>query len=130
MTPLLTLARDYLERMSNPALGVAMNESYALKFGALLLEDKLQWQLADEIKQLRDPQTLTSHGWLWLLDVIPSWGWFLLKSFAFLYLFIWVRATLPRYRYDQLMRLGWKVLIPLAIANLIVTGIVKVALLY
>src|SRR5258705_50905 len=40
--------------------------------------------------------------------------------------FIWVRATLPRYRYDQLMRLGWKVLIPLAIANLIVTGIVKV----
>jgi NADH-quinone oxidoreductase subunit H len=37
-----------------------------------------------------------------------------------------VRATLPRYRYDQLMRLGWKVLIPLAIGNLVVTGIVKV----
>ena len=47
----------------------------------------------------------------------------------FLYIFIWVRATLPRYRYDQLMRLGWKVLIPLAIANLVVTGIVKVVLL-
>ena len=46
----------------------------------------------------------------------------------FLYVFIWVRATLPRYRYDQLMRLGWKVLIPLAIANLVVTGIVKVLL--
>ena len=69
-------------------------------------------------------------AWLSFLDVIPSWGWFLLKSFAFLYLFIWVRATLPRYRYDQLMRLGWKVLIPLAIANLLVTGIVKVLLLY
>jgi NADH-quinone oxidoreductase subunit H len=40
--------------------------------------------------------------------------------------FIWIRATLPRYRYDQLMRLGWKVLLPLAIANLIVTAIVKV----
>ncbi len=38
-------------------------------------------------------------------------------------MFIWVRATLPRYRYDQLMRLGWKVLIPLAIANLVVTGV-------
>ena len=46
----------------------------------------------------------------------------------FLYVFIWIRATLPRYRYDQLMRLGWKVLIPLAIANLILTAIVKVAL--
>jgi NADH-quinone oxidoreductase subunit H len=68
-------------------------------------------------------------AWLGFLDIIPSWGWFLLKSFAFLYFFIWVRATLPRYRYDQLMRLGWKVLIPLAIANLVVTGIVKVMML-
>ena len=56
----------------------------------------------------------------------PSWMWFFLKSFVFLYLFIWIRATLPRYRYDQLMRLGWKVLIPLAIANLVLTGLVKV----
>src|SRR5437667_11640704 len=62
-------------------------------------------------------------AWLSFLDVIPSWGWFLLKSFAFLYLFIWVRATLPRYRYDQLMPLGWQVLMPLAIANLVVTGL-------
>jgi NADH-quinone oxidoreductase subunit H len=67
--------------------------------------------------------------WLSFLGIIPSWAWFLLKSFAFLYIFIWVRATLPRYRYDQLMRLGSKVLIPLAILNLVVTGIVKVMLL-
>jgi NADH-quinone oxidoreductase subunit H len=65
---------------------------------------------------------------LGFLDLIPSWTWFLIKSFVFLYIFIWVRATLPRYRYDQLMRLGWKVLIPLAILNLVVTGIVKVML--
>jgi len=79
--------------------------------------------------------TLFLGGWLrpfpnvaalHFFDVIPSWTWFLIKSFVFLYIFIWVRATLPRYRYDQLMRLGWKVLIPLAIANLVVTGIVKV----
>jgi NADH-quinone oxidoreductase subunit H len=79
--------------------------------------------------------TLFLGGWLRpfpnvaalaFLGIVPSWGWFLLKSFLFLYVFIWVRATLPRYRYDQLMRLGWKVLIPLAIANLVVTGIVKV----
>ena len=70
-----------------------------------------------------------SVGWLSFLDIIPSWAWFLLKSFFFLYVFIWVRATLPRYRYDQLMRIGWKVLIPLAIINLVVTAIVKVILL-
>ena len=82
--------------------------------------------------------TLFLGGWLRpfpnvamlrFLDVIPSWTWFLIKSFVFLYIFIWVRATLPRYRYDQLMRLGWKVLIPLAIVNLVVTGIVKVLIM-
>jgi len=79
--------------------------------------------------------TLFLGGWLppfpntaalQFLYFIPSWTWFLIKSFVFLYIFIWVRATLPRYRYDQLMRLGWKVLIPLAIVNLVVTAIVKV----
>ena len=65
---------------------------------------------------------------LWFLDYIPGWVWFLVKTFGFLYVFIWIRATLPRYRYDQLMRLGWKVLIPLGIANLVVTGIIKVLL--
>ena len=79
--------------------------------------------------------TLFLGGWLrpfpnvamlGFLGVVPGWIWFLLKSFFFLYVFIWVRATLPRYRYDQLMRIGWKVLIPLAIANLVLTGIIKV----
>jgi NADH-quinone oxidoreductase subunit H len=65
-------------------------------------------------------------AWLAWLDLIPGWVWFLLKTFAFLYVFIWIRATLPRYRYDQLMRLGWKILIPLAIANLIVSAAVRV----
>jgi NADH-quinone oxidoreductase subunit H len=66
--------------------------------------------------------------WLSFLDIIPGWIWFLLKTFVWLYIFLWVRATLPRYRYDQLMRLGWKVLIPLAIANVVVTAIFKVLL--
>ena len=74
-------------------------------------------------------------GWLRLfpnvsalsfLDLVPSWIWFVTKTFVFLCLFIWIRFTLPRYRYDQLMSLGWKVLIPSAIANLVVTGVVKV----
>jgi NADH-quinone oxidoreductase subunit H len=81
--------------------------------------------------------TLFFGGWLRpfpnvallaFLDLVPGWIWFLMKTFVFLYIFIWIRATLPRYRYDQLMRLGWKVLIPLAIANLVVSGILKVLL--
>ena len=49
---------------------------------------------------------------------------FFLKIFAFIFFFMWVRWTIPRFRYDQLMNLGWKALIPLAIANIVVTGIV------
>ena len=70
-----------------------------------------------------------SVGALAFLELIPSWVWFFGKMFVFLYLFIWIRATLPRYRYDQLMRIGWKVLIPIAIANIVVTAVVKVWLL-
>jgi len=62
------------------------------------------------------------------LEIIPGWIWLIGKMFVVLYVFIWLRATLPRYRYDQLMNLGWKVLIPIALANLMVTGIVKVVL--
>ena len=62
------------------------------------------------------------------LDFVPPWIWFVGKIFFFLYVFIWIRATLPRFRYDQLMALGWKVLIPVAIGNLVVTGVLKVLL--
>ncbi len=51
--------------------------------------------------------------------------WFVLKIYIFLFVFIWIRATLPRYRYDQLMELGWKLLIPLALANIALTGIAR-----
>ena len=52
--------------------------------------------------------------------------WFILKVYGFLFLFIWIRATLPRYRYDQLMAMGWKLLIPLALLNIFLTGLFKV----
>ena len=49
--------------------------------------------------------------------------WFVLRVFVFLFIYIWVRGTLPRFRYDQLMAFGWKFLLPLAIANLVITGV-------
>ena len=54
--------------------------------------------------------------------------WVLLKMFAFVIFFIWIRATLPRLRYDQLMSLGWKVLLPLATLNVLVTAVLVVVL--
>ncbi|HET7207126.1 MAG TPA: NADH-quinone oxidoreductase subunit NuoH [Terriglobales bacterium] len=58
-----------------------------------------------------------------LQDILPLF-WFGLKVFCFLFLYIWVRGTLPRFRYDQLMDFGWKFLFPLAVANLVVTGLI------
>ena len=51
-----------------------------------------------------------------------GWLWFLLKVGAILFFYVWMRWTLPRYRYDQLMRFGWKVLLPLSVVNLLVTA--------
>src|SRR5438067_7975315 len=59
-----------------------------------------------------------------LLQVILPVFWFVLKVFCFMLLYIWVRGTLPRFRYDQLMAFGWKFLFPLAVANLVVTAFI------
>ena len=61
----------------------------------------------------------------WLGPILPdwlAWIWFLLKVFLILFFYVWMRWTLPRYRYDQLMEFGWKWLLPLAVLNLFVTA--------
>ncbi|HEY3346335.1 MAG TPA: NADH-quinone oxidoreductase subunit NuoH [Nitrospirota bacterium] len=55
----------------------------------------------------------------------PAIWWFIIKIYVFFFIFLWLRATLPRLRYDQLMKLGWKVMIPLALANIMLTGLVR-----
>ncbi|MCE3045272.1 NADH-quinone oxidoreductase subunit NuoH [Legionella sp. 16cNR16C] len=59
--------------------------------------------------------------------IVPGFVWLLLKISFFLFVYLWVRATFPRYRYDQLMRLGWKVLIPVTIVWVMVTAFMVVA---
>lgn len=59
------------------------------------------------------------------LEKVPGLIWFAIKVYAFIFLYIWVRATLPRYRFDQLLNIGWKVLIPAGIINLIIIALVK-----
>jgi NADH-quinone oxidoreductase subunit H len=79
--------------------------------------------------------TLFWGGWLrpfpnvsalGFLDLIPPPLWFGIKVVLFLYFYLWFRASWPRYRYDQLMKLGWQFLLPLSIANVILTAIVMV----
>lgn len=64
----------------------------------------------------------------WEAPVLPGAHWLLLKMLVFLFLFVWLRATLPRLRYDQLMRLSWSVLLPLGLLNVALTALVIVAL--
>ncbi len=67
-------------------------------------------------------------GWLAPIDApllgwVPPFLWLLAKVFVIVSFFLWFRATFPRYRYDQIMRLGWKVFIPLTIVWIVVVGV-------
>ena len=72
--------------------------------------------------------TLFLGGWLPPIDSalfnwIPGWIWLAIKTFVVVTMFLWVRATFPRFRYDQIMRLGWKVFIPITLVWLVVVGL-------
>jgi NADH-quinone oxidoreductase subunit H len=72
--------------------------------------------------------TMFLGGWLPPIDIaplnwIPGWIWLGLKTFVVVTMFLWVRSTFPRFRYDQIMRLGWKVFIPVTLVWLVVVGL-------
>ncbi len=59
----------------------------------------------------------------WHGPVLPSWLWFMIKSYAMIFFILWIRWTMPRARMDKMMKFNWKFLIPLSIANILVTGV-------
>ena len=67
---------------------------------------------------MQTPEWIVSSMWFW------NWFWLFAKTFVIGTLFLWVRATFPRFRYDQIMRLGWKIFIPVALVWLVVVGLV------
>jgi len=73
-------------------------------------------------------------GWLPIISwgiflILPGWFWFVLKLVIVGFIFIWVRGTLPRYRFDQLMSLGWKVILPSSLSLVFLTVFLFLALI-
>jgi NADH-quinone oxidoreductase subunit H len=99
-----------------------MTEYGGMRFGSFLLVEYMEMLVVSGIAV-----SMFLGGWMGpgpsFLDPI----WMLVKILALLFIFIWVRATLPRLRYDQLMTLGWKILLPLATLNVLVTAVLVVA---
>jgi NADH-quinone oxidoreductase subunit H len=96
------------------------SEYSGMKFGMFFVGEYMGITLISAIIA-----TLFFGGWLGP-SFLPPVFWFFLKTFLFIGVFILLRASLPRPRYDQLMKLGWKVLFPLALVNLLITGAVLI----
>ncbi len=96
-------------------------EYSGLRFGLFFIAEYLNMITVSCLATL-----LFLGGWnaLFGLAFIPGLIWFLLKAGAFLFFYIWLRTTLPRFRYDRLMDFGWKILLPAATLNLVLTAVV------
>jgi NADH-quinone oxidoreductase subunit H len=100
-----------------------MTEYGGMRFGSYLLAEYLEMFVVSAIAA-----TFFLGGWM---GPGPGWldpVWMVVKVLALIFFFIWVRATLPRLRYDQLMSLGWKVMLPLATLNVLVTAVLVTVL--
>ncbi|ODS59095.1 MAG: NADH-quinone oxidoreductase subunit H [Acidobacteria bacterium SCN 69-37] len=99
-------------------LGAGFHSEYSgMKFGAFFVGEYIGITLISALTA-----TLFFGGWQGPL--LPPVVWFVIKTFSFISIFVLLRASLPRLRYDQLMTFGWKIMLPLSLANLLVTGAV------
>ena len=89
-----------------------------MRFGSFMLAEYIEMFVISGIAV-----TFFLGGWMGPGPAFLDPVWFLLKTLSLVFVFFWIRATLPRLRYDQLMSLGWKVLLPLATLNVLVTAI-------
>ena len=97
-------------------------EYSSISFGLFFLAEYANMILMNSLTVI-----LFLGGWyppldIFPLNVVPGIFWFALKVFLILFVFLWVRATFPRYRYDQLMRLGWKIFLPLTLIWVVITS--------
>jgi NADH-quinone oxidoreductase subunit H len=100
-------------------LGAGFHTEYSgIRFAFFMVSEYLIMVLVSVLAVI-----LFFGGWNGVLVPLPPLIWFTLKVAFFVYVFMWFRFTLPRYRYDQLMAIGWKVLLPLSLANILVTGV-------
>lgn len=120
-----------LPESENELVGGYHTEYSGFKLGAFLFAEYVNMFISSAVMATLYFGGYNYPGMDWVNSLLgPTWGPLVgvavlfAKILFFIFFFMWVRWTIPRFRYDQLMKLGWKILIPLAIANIVITGIV------
>ena len=127
-----TLAETNRHPFDLPEAEAELVAGYNVEYSAMTFALFFLGEYANMILMCGMTTILFLGGWLPPIDIapfnlIPGPIWFGIKIAALLFIFIWVRASFPRYRYDQLMRLGWKVFLPLSLAAVVIVSGVVVA---
>lgn len=122
-----TLAETNRHPFDMPEAEAELVSGYNVEYSAMTFALFFLGEYANMILMAGMTTILFLGGWLPILDVAPfNWIpgpiWFALKMAFVLFIFLWVRATFPRYRYDQVMRLGWKVFLPISLAAVVIVG--------
>jgi len=127
-----TLAETNRHPFDLPEAEAELVAGYNVEYSAMTFALFFLGEYANMILMCSITTVLFLGGWLPPIDIAPfNWlpgpVWFIIKVCMLLFIFLWVRATFPRYRYDQLMRLGWKVFLPLSLgAVVLVAGVMLV----